>query len=235
MTTYALETLRGKKMTEVTNSNIENAIATNSDETDNILNAAQDDAELGKILKFKKGDYLIGDDKIPLDTEFIVHTNAWVKSWIKFVDNKVADRKVYRVALGEKPPVREELDDLDKSLWPDGIDGKPADPWTLQYMLPFENVSNGEIVIFATSSVGGRRAVGDLCLTYGRRAKKGYRGHPIVTLAAGQMPSKKYGKVPAPVFKIIGWDDAADNVTDGTLEEPPPVTSENEFDDEIQF
>lgn len=235
MTTYALETLGGKKMTEVTNSNIENAIATNSDETDNILNAAQDDAGLGKILKFKKGDYLIGDDKIPLDTEFIVHTNAWVKSWIKFVDNKVADRKVYRVALGEKPPVREELDDLDKSLWPDGIDGKPADPWTLQYMLPFENVSNGEIVIFATSSVGGRRAVGDLCLTYGRRAKKGYRGHPIVTLAAGQMPSKKYGKVPAPVFKIIGWDDAADNVTDGTLEEPPPVTSENEFDDEISF
>jgi hypothetical protein len=185
-------------MTEVSNSYNENAIATNSDETDNILNAAQDDAGLGKILKFKKGNYLIGDDEIPLGTKFIVHTNAWVKMWIKFVNNKVADRKVYRVALGEKPPVREELDDLDKTLWPDGIDGEPADPWTLQYMMPFENISSGEIVIFTTPSKGGRRAVSDLCLAYGRRAKKGCRGHPIVTLSVGQI--SKY-KVPAPLFE----------------------------------
>jgi hypothetical protein len=159
-------------MTEVSNSYNENAIATNSDETDNILNAAQDDAGLGKILKFKKGNYLIGDDEIPLGTKFIVHTNAWVKMWIKFVNNKVADRKVYRVALGEKPPVREELDDLDKTLWPDGIDGEPADPWTLQYMMPFENISSGEIVIFTTPSKGGRRAVSDLCLAYGRPPRR---------------------------------------------------------------
>lgn len=214
--------------------NSKNAITTNSNETDNILNAAQDDAGLGKILKFKKGNYLIGDDEISLGTKFIVHTNAWLKMWLKFVDHKVADRKAYRVALGEKPPAREELDDLDKSLWSDGIDGEPADPWTQQYMIPFENISSGEIVIFTTSSVGGRRAVSDLCLAYARRAKKGCRGHPIVTLAARPMPSK-YGKVPAPVFKIISWDDAADNAAVGTLEEPPPVTSENDFDDEIPY
>jgi hypothetical protein len=88
-------------MTEVINS--KNAVATNSDETENILNAAQDDAGLGKILKFKKGAYLIGDDEIPLGTKFIVHINAWVKMWTKFADNKVVDRKVYRVALGERP------------------------------------------------------------------------------------------------------------------------------------
>jgi hypothetical protein len=217
-------------MIEPTNS--KNAVTTNSNETDNILNAAQDDAGLGKILKFKKGNYLIGDDEIPLGTKFIVHTNAWVKMWLKFVDNRVADRKAYRVALGEKPPVREELDDLDKSLWSDGIDGEPADPWTLQYMMPFENISSGEVVIFTTSSVGGRRAVSDLCLAYARRAKKGCRGHPIVTLSVRQI--SKY-KVPAPLFEITSWDDAADNVTDGTLEEPPPVTSEKEFDDEIPY
>jgi hypothetical protein len=56
---HTLETLREKKMTAPTNSKSENAIATNN----NILNAAQDDAGLGKILKFKKGEYVIGDDK----------------------------------------------------------------------------------------------------------------------------------------------------------------------------
>jgi hypothetical protein len=85
---------------------------------------------------------------------------GWIKCWIKFVDRKVADRKMYRVALGEKPPEREDLDDLDKDNWPEGFDGEPADPWVYQYLLPLENIKN-EVIIFVTSSFGGKRAVAE--------------------------------------------------------------------------
>jgi hypothetical protein len=133
----------------------ENALTTHDTEIENIHAAAQQDAGFEKILKFKKGEYFIGEELVPLSTEYLAHTTAWTKSWIKFVNGEVAERKLFRVALGEKPPVREDLDDRDENNWPEGLDGNPTDPWVLQYLLPLEKTSDGEVVIFVTSSVGG--------------------------------------------------------------------------------
>jgi hypothetical protein len=108
-------------------------------EIENIKTAAEEDAGFEKILKFKKGDYLIGEDPVSLGTEYIAHAIGWTKCWIKFVNGEVAERKIYRVAHGEKPPERDELDDQDESQWKVGIDGKPADPWVFQYLLPLED------------------------------------------------------------------------------------------------
>ena len=149
-----------------------NVAAARGTEIDNILGAAQEDAGFAKLLKFKKGGYFIGEELVPLATEYIAHAIGWTKCWIKFVDDEVAERKVYRVALGERPPERENLDDLDQDNWPDGIDGKPADPWSLQYLLPLEKLSDGEVVIFTTSSFGGRRAVAELCAAYASAQQK---------------------------------------------------------------
>jgi hypothetical protein len=88
-----------------------------SAEVENIQVAAQADSGFEKILKFKKGDFLVGEEKIPLGTEYVAHAKAWAKCWIKFADGEVAERKVYRVALGEQPPEREDLDDMDESSW----------------------------------------------------------------------------------------------------------------------
>ena len=84
---------------------------------ENILIAAQEDVGFDKILKFKKGDYFIGEQKVPLLTKYIAHPEAWTKCWTKFEDNKVVDRRLYRVARGEKPPEREDLDEQDESTW----------------------------------------------------------------------------------------------------------------------
>ena len=131
-------------------------------------------------------------------------------------------------ALRERPPEREDLDDLEKDNWPEGIDGKPADPWSLQYLLPLERVSDGEVVIFTTSSFGGRRAVADLCAAYAKRTTKSAScGQPIVKLAKTEMPTKKFGRVPRPHFEIVGWDDPAS--------EPAASAAEGEFDDSIPF
>jgi len=214
-----------------------NVAAIGATEVENILGASQEDAGFEKLLKFKKGQFFIGDELVPLGTVFIAHAIGWTKCWIKFVDDERVDRKVYRVALGERPPQREDLDDLEKDNWPEGIDGKPVDPWSLQYLLPFEKTSDGEVVIFTTSSFGGRRAVADLCAAYAKRTTKSAScGQPIVKLAQTEMPTKKFGKVPRPQFDIVGWDEPAADIDvtppfDGT----PPVTSEDEFEDSIPF
>src|SRR5262245_32491897 len=210
-----------------------NAIITNSaTEAQNILSAVQEDAGFGKILKFKKGEYLIGDDAVALGTEYLAHATAWTKMWIKFVDGKPVDRKTYRVARGERPPEREELDDPELIGQKDA-DGKSTDPLVFKYLIPLENISNDELVIFATSSVGGQQAVRELCDTYAKRIKKGLHGQPIIQLETGEMPSKKYGKVPRPNFPVIGWDDSGtpfENLAAATS-----AAKHDDMDDEIPF
>ena len=198
-------------------------------DTENVLIAAQEDAGFDKILKFKKGDYFIGEQKVPLLTEYLAHPEAWTKCWTKFEDNKVVDRRFYRVARGEKPSEREDLDERDESTWTAGLDGKPQDPWQQQSLLPLEDPTSGEVVVFATGSFGGKRAVGELCSAWAKREKRGYHGQPLVQLQRGEMPTKKFGKVPCPEFKIVGWTDTTGDVG------PPPAASEKDFEDQIPF
>jgi hypothetical protein len=197
------------------------------EEADNILEAAQEDAGFDRLLKFKKGKYFIGDDEVPLGSEYLAHASQWVKCWIKFAGGKVAERKMGKVAEGYVPPEREVLGDNDQSKWELGLDNRPKDPWSLQYLLPLENLESGDIVVFTTSSIGGRIGVSDLCKAFARRAKKGSRALPIIKLSTTDMQSKKYGDVPRPEFEITNWDDASGG------EVIPPVA--DDIDDEIPF
>jgi hypothetical protein len=209
---------------------------TQHSEIENIQTAAREDSGFEEFLTFKKGKYFVGDDEISLGTKFIAYAKAWTKVWIKFVDGERVEHKVYRVALGERAPEREELDDLDKSKWSPGLDDKPSDPWVLQYLVPFENVSDGEVVIFKTPSTGGRIAVAALCEAWAKHASHDSGcGSPIIKLAAGTMPSKKWGKVPAPHFEILSWE--GDQPAADVL---PPNNPKNsggnaDLDDEIPF
>ena len=201
-----------------------------SAEIENLRAAARQDAGFERILKFKKGEYSIAEEPVALGTEYLAHTTAWTKSWIKFVDGEVAERKMFRVSLGEKPPEREDLDDPDLIGKKDS-DGMSADPWVFQYLLPLEDMASGEVVIFCTSSFGGKRAIADLCSAYTTRTKKTGCGQPIVRLATAEMPTKKFGKVPRPLFEIVRWDDA-ENIE---LIEPSPPTLRSDLNDEIPF
>ena len=119
-----------------------NAIATRDAEAQNILSAAQEGTNK---IKFKKGAYQIGEELVPLGTEYLAHAKAWTKVWAKSADSKVT-RKFYRVARGQRPPEREELGDLDEAAWPLGQDGRPSDPFFLEYWLPLESLDTGEVV-----------------------------------------------------------------------------------------
>jgi hypothetical protein len=136
------------------------------------------------------------------------------------------------VALGEKPPEREDLDDPNQDEWPEGLDGKPSDPWVFQYLLPLENIGTGEVVIFVTASIGGRTAVANLCDAYAKRGKRVPNcGQPVIKLATTEMPTRKFGKVLRPLFEVVHWDDA----NDIELIEPSPPTLRGDMDDQIPF
>jgi hypothetical protein len=222
-------------------------LTTQNNEAQNLLDAASEGEGGGKLLKFKKGQYLIGDVLIPIGTEYLAHATAWTKAWIKFSDGKV-ERQLFRVARAERPPERQELGSLDESAWPFGPDGKRSDPWVFQYLLPLENLETGDVAIFVTSSVGGRQAVSNVCREYAKRMLKGHSGQPIVRLAVGEMPTKNFGKVLRPDLEVVHWDDAggdsvavetslatANTVETATAPKRAAIGRHNDMDDDIPF
>ena len=86
-------------------SNIQTVDHVNS-EADNIRAAIQEDAAQ-QLLKFAKGTYSKKEEEVPVGTEFVAYCRMWVKAWIKFVDKKIVEKKLYKVALSEKRPKNE--------------------------------------------------------------------------------------------------------------------------------
>lgn len=202
-------------------------------EANAIGTAAQEDGGFEALLKFKKGVYELSGEDVPLGREYIAHCVGWTRCWIKFENQQVVERKMYRVAEGRRPPDREELDCQDESVWPKGPNGQPSDPWVYQYLLPMEDVMTGDVVVFVTSSIGGKRGVADLCKAYSRRvARTGESNQPVIKLSKAVMPTRMYGDVPRPMFEIIGWGGSG---MEGIREIKAPDTLKQEMDDEIPF
>lgn len=196
-----------------------------------ILRAAEEDAGFEKLLKFKKGQYECDNEEVKLGTEYVAHCEGWTKAWIKFVEGQVVDRKIFPVAESRRPPDREELDDLQLRGTKDPKSGLSADPWVYQHLLPLEDKA-GDLVVFVTSSTGGRRAVADLCKSYGRRlARTGVSDNPVIKISSVDMPTKHFGNVPRPNFEIVGWDSGRAEIRQVTA----PDTLRQEMDDEIPF
>lgn len=204
-----------------------------------IANEAMQDAGFQKMLKFKRnGDasiYLLDGVEIELGTQMICHCIGWTKTWVKFWDNKVAERKVYRVGRKEVAPERDELPDNDPAHWQNGIDNRPRDPWVLQYLLPMEDPETGEVCIFIASSFGGKRAVADICQTWATKARRNANvGQPLVRLAKTMFPTKNYGNVVRPSFELIGFVDSS--ATEPLREiDTKTIEADTEMNDEIPF
>jgi hypothetical protein len=197
-----------------------------------IAAAAQEEGanELGRLLKFSKGHFLVGTEEIPLGGEFVAHVQHWTRGWVKFKLGELVERKVGRVADGFVVPQRDELDDGIESLWEKGPNGQPTDPWTQQSYLPLEDVETGEIVTFVSGSVGGRQAVSNLAARAARQMVM--LGLPRVELAVESYKHKSFGRIDKPSFSIVGWTNPKPKAEVVQL-----VAEKNhdEFSDEIPF
>jgi len=165
--------------------------------------AAEAGNEFGKLLKFNKGEWLIGEDTVSEGTEYIAFIDEVARGWIKFEDGSVTDRQIVKVRDG-KPLPRETLGDDDPSQWEVGDDGKPRDPYVFQWLLPMSPAeAERDLTGYATASKGGIGAIGLLCKVYGRSQRNGLL--PIVALKTTSYKHPVYGKVLKPDLPIVGW------------------------------
>jgi hypothetical protein len=163
----------------------------------------------GVLFKFAKDQRFrrVDDgEEIPLGTEFTVVYDQIQVGWIKFNGKgEPPERKMGALFQGFIPCPRDELGDDDQSLWEVGLSGKPADPWQQQILLPLQ-AEDGELFIFGTTSITGRRAVGrviDECRKMLRREPNDY---PVVKLAVSsfQHREERIGRVTVPAFVRVG-------------------------------
>jgi hypothetical protein len=172
---------------------------------------------IGRILKFAKGKYYLGDDEVAINSEMVAHIEQLARGWVKFKDGELVDRRIGKVIDGFSPPPREELDDTDSSKWEKNDRGEPKDPWVAQSYLPLETPETGEVVVFVTGSAGGMGAIGALVRTASRHLQK---GPPLIQLGVRSYKHKQYGRIENPDFQIIGWSDmpaAAKNPPKGEI------------------
>jgi hypothetical protein len=157
-------------------------------------------------------DWVIGKDKdaVTAGTCFLALMLETRRGWIKFGEDGVT-ADVGLVAEGFVEKHRLALGDSDDSQWPDGLDGKPRDPWQryVNMRLVETAVPHGDVT-FTSTSWGGRAAVQDLCRAFAAERHMHPDAMPVVSVQVKMRPSKSFGPIKGPDFKIEGWVSADD-------------------------
>ena len=151
---------------------------------ENYADSVDNQMLLGPILKFTKGDYLIGRDaeECP-ESELVALMHGLMHGWVRWDDNVPVEHIMGSLMEGFAPPALETLGHRDKSLWELDSNGEPRDPWQKSVYLPMVSVNGEAVYTFATSSDGGRsRAIAPLCREYGNHMRQYPEELPVIGL-----------------------------------------------------
>ena len=190
---------------------------------------------VGRMAKFSKdGTFVTSDDGETIaDTiDFVALCDQTLIGFIKFNgEGTPPDQHMGLLYDGWRMPERDTLGDTDVTQWENGLDGKPADPWQYHVYLVLQCVETSELFTFVTSSITGRRAVGNLLRHYDRMARTNPNEFPVVRLKIGgfQHRDDRVGWVATPVFAVVGR-----RVKDAGLAKPDTSLS-GDLNDEIPF
>jgi hypothetical protein len=179
------------------------------------LKAASEIGDSGKLLKFVKGKWEIGETTMPEETEFAADVKNLLRGWVRFNSGKVTEHRLGKVADGFELPSRQSLPDSDPAAWIEkDTNGNPRDPWVAQWYLPLMDIETGDILTFVTGSRGGEIAIGKLLRAFGNKPDDGRM--PIVALRTETYKHSKYGRIDTPILAVVGWAGTA-----------PPVVPSN--------
>ena len=146
---------------------------------------------LGALLKFNKGDYVVGrdGDECP-ETEMVALMLGLMCGWIRWEDNYPVEHRMGLLLEGYVPPARATLGYLDETQWEQQDSGKPRDPWQQ-----------------TTTDGGRRRAIGPLCAEYGKHMREHPDELPIIGLEQDSYmhPDRSIGRVKYPLFPVKKW------------------------------
>jgi hypothetical protein len=164
----------------------------------------------GTFIKFAKDGVFrkqIDDAEIPEGTEAVLIYDQIRVGWIKFLGKgNQPIRHMGPVFTGFVAPDRETLGDLDETEWEEGLSGKPVDPWQFQILLPLQDTKGGELMIFGTSSITGRRACDNLISMCARMQAREPDDYPVVRLDVSgfEHRDERVGWVKVPAFTRVG-------------------------------
>jgi hypothetical protein len=187
---------------------------------------------LGALLKFNKGDYVVGRDGTECpEKEMVALMLGLLCGWIRWEDSYPVEHVMGLLMEGYVPPARGTLSHCDKTQWELDSRNEPRDPWQQGVYLPMISV-NGEVVYtFTTTSDGGRRrAIAPLCREYGARFRQHPDELPVIGLEQDSYmhPDRSIGRVKHPLFPTKRWVKAEPylaavmTLTGKSLKLPPP-------------
>jgi hypothetical protein len=173
-------------------------------------------AIIGVLLKFSKGDWLVGQDGNEIaHEELVAVVPGMVHGWVRWEGNKPAEQIMGPLVESFVPPRRSTLGYDDQTLWELGANSKPRDPWQLTVYLPMCSLDATEVFTFATGSDGGKRhAIGPLCREYGAHIRQHPDELPVVRLDQDSYAhsDRSIGRVKYPTLPVLRWVAAADYV-----------------------
>jgi hypothetical protein len=188
----------------------------------------------GTFFKFTKdGTFCKTSDgeELKEGTEFRVIYDQTQAGWIKFMGKgNPPERRMGAIFEGHNPPKREELGDTDQEEWDiDEMTGRPADPWQFQILMPMQRVQDGELFIFQTSSVTGRRACDNLVAACIRMQTTEADCYPIIKLRISgfQHRNERIGWVKTPAFERVGKSPKSDATV--------VQNADKQFNDDLPF
>jgi hypothetical protein len=166
--------------------------------------------------------------QLPNGTRFYAHPAHWERQWIRFDEDKVTERIRVKVTTRKSLPERKALSNPE-------LEDTKEDPWSLQNILPLENVETGELVLFTSSTTGGKIGIEELAKAYSEAVLNGTaRGLPIIELGPGTFPSSFGKEVPRPAFPIVDWENA-ECAAPAAPEVIPPEKLSKDLNDDIPF
>jgi hypothetical protein len=172
------------------------------------LDSEDPQTTVGKLLKFAKGEFLLGTDAdvVPEGALYTVAADMTLTGWIRWKGGKPVEHKLVRIASGQTPFRREDLGHDDTALWETDSNGEPRDPWQQAIYVPVMN-ADGEVSTFTTGSKSGLKSVNRLLRRYATHAARHPEVYPLVKLKKDFWvhQDRSIGKIFFPDFEPAGW------------------------------
>jgi len=179
-----------------------------------LQNVSRETSPSGMFLRMDKtGTWIIGIEMEPVaeGTEFAVNPAGFGHGWIAW--GKLERLGESFVPLVEPIPQPGPL--------PEGARG-----WEQQFGMHLRDMESQTDLVFRSSSVGGKRAVGALAKEVGLRMAEGEEALvPVITLGNDSYKHKDYGRIFVPEFTIERWitlEQMAQQVTPKAPPKPAP-------------
>ena len=165
---------------------------------------------VGRMIKFSKdGKFVTPDDegKVSENQDFIALCDETLVGWVKFNgEGEPPDRVMGQLYDGFAMPARDKLRRPQRERLGTRIGRAPRRPVAAPQYLVLQQADTRELFTFVTSSMTGRRAVGNLLRHYDRLRRSNSDEVPVVRLRTGGFKHKddRVGWVSTPVFIVFG-------------------------------